>query len=244
MPQAPSVGASPVVLFEPNVVCRRVDAAHLEAPQVLLLDLVRRRLQDHLELVVFEQPVGILAESTVGRPPRGLHVGHLPGLRAQHSQKRLGVHRASPPTSMSRGWWIKQPMRGPEVREREDEILKRHDGEYSSWAVVCQRSASRSQRSAIGRATPTGPAERRPLGGVLAPPSPRGTLVDLSSFSKCVLISRRCTASSSRPARPDNSSAASRSGPAVAATPRNASASGDRSTPASGGPHCAQMKTP
>ena len=66
----------------------------LEALQVQLLHFVRRRLQDDLELMVLEQPVRVLAEPTVGRTPRRLHVGHVPRRRAEHPQKRFRVHRA------------------------------------------------------------------------------------------------------------------------------------------------------
>ena len=57
----------PVVLLEPDVVLPRVDAARLEALEVQLLHFVGRRLEDHLELVVLEQAVRVLAEPAVGR---------------------------------------------------------------------------------------------------------------------------------------------------------------------------------
>ena len=84
----------PVVLLEAQVVGAQVDAAGLEALQVQLLDLVRRRLEDHLELMVLEQAVRVLAEPAVGRAARRLHVSHVPRLRPEHAQERLGMHRA------------------------------------------------------------------------------------------------------------------------------------------------------
>ena len=84
----------PVVFLEADVVLARVDAAGLEAFEVQLLHVVGRRLEDHLELVVLEQPVRVLAEAAVGGPPRRLHVGHVPMRRAEHAQKRLRVHGA------------------------------------------------------------------------------------------------------------------------------------------------------
>jgi hypothetical protein len=62
--------------------------------QVQLLHVVRRRLEDDLELLVLEQPVRVLAEAAVGRPPGRLHVGDAPVGRAEHAQERLRVHRA------------------------------------------------------------------------------------------------------------------------------------------------------
>jgi hypothetical protein len=62
-------GRFPVVLLEAHVVGAQIDAAGLEALQVELLHLVGCRLEDDLELMVLEQPVRILAEAPVGRPP-------------------------------------------------------------------------------------------------------------------------------------------------------------------------------
>ena len=67
--------------------------ARLETLQVQLLNFVRCRLQDHLKLVMLEEPIGILAKSPVGRPPRWLHVGDAPVVRPKHPQERLRVHR-------------------------------------------------------------------------------------------------------------------------------------------------------
>ena len=79
----------PVVLLEADVVLPRVDAARLEAVEIELLHLVGRRLEDHLELVVLEQPIRVLAEAAVGRPPRRLHVGDVPVRGPEHAQERL-----------------------------------------------------------------------------------------------------------------------------------------------------------
>jgi hypothetical protein len=59
----------PVVFFEADVVLPRIDADRLEAVQIQLLHFVRRRLQDHLQLVMLEQPIRILAEASIIRPP-------------------------------------------------------------------------------------------------------------------------------------------------------------------------------
>ncbi len=133
----------PVVFLEADVVLARVDAARLEAVQVRLLHLVRRRLQDHLELVVLEQPVRVLAEAAVVGPPRRLHVGHAPGLRARARGTAFRGATVPAPTSRSSGCCSRQPCDGPERRELEDEILEGHAG------VPCQawRRRSRSTRS-------------------------------------------------------------------------------------------------
>src|SRR4051794_20328343 len=89
----PQRGRLPVVLDEADVVGQRVDAEGLDRVEVELLDVLGRRLEDNLELVVLEHPVGILPEPPVRRTPRGLHVGHVPGLgpeRAQEGRRRHG----------------------------------------------------------------------------------------------------------------------------------------------------------
>ena len=99
----------PVVLLEPDVVRAQVDAARLEALQVELLDLVGRRLEDHLELVVLEQPVRVLAEAAVGRPPRRLHVGDVPVAAGPSTRRNVSGCIVPAPISMSSGCCRRQP---------------------------------------------------------------------------------------------------------------------------------------
>ena len=94
MPHAPSVGRLPVVLLEADVVLPRVDAARFETVEIQLLHFVRRRLEDHLKLVVLEETVRVLTEASVGRPAGRLDVRHVPVRRAQHAEERLRVHGA------------------------------------------------------------------------------------------------------------------------------------------------------
>ena len=115
----------PVVLLEPDVVRAQIDAARLEALQVELLHLVGRRLQDDLELVVLEQAVRVLAEAAVRRPARRLHVGHAPVLGPEHAQKGLGVHGPGAHLDVE-GLLEEAASGGPEFRQLEDQLLKRH----------------------------------------------------------------------------------------------------------------------
>jgi len=84
----------PVVLFEPDVVLPRVDAACLKAVEVDLLHVIRRRLQDDLKLVVLEQAVRVLPKPAVVRPPGRLHVRHAPRLRSEHAKQCFRMRRA------------------------------------------------------------------------------------------------------------------------------------------------------
>jgi hypothetical protein len=90
----PQRGRLPVVFLEPDVVLAGVDPARFEAVQIELLNLVGRRLEDHLKLVVLEQAIRILAKAAVVGPPRRLDVGHAPRTRAEHAEQRFRVGRA------------------------------------------------------------------------------------------------------------------------------------------------------
>ncbi len=60
--------AFPVVLDETDVVQRRIDADGIERLQVEVLQVLRARLQDDLELIVMLQAVGVFAVAPVLRP--------------------------------------------------------------------------------------------------------------------------------------------------------------------------------
>ena len=115
----------PVVLLEAHVVLPRVDAAGLERVEVDLLDVVGRRLEDHLELVVLEQAVRVLAEAAVVGPARRLHVGDLPVLGPEHAEQRLGMRGAGADLEIER-LLDQAAARRPEGGQLEDEVLEGH----------------------------------------------------------------------------------------------------------------------
>jgi hypothetical protein len=84
-PPGADCGRLPVVVLEANVVLPEVDPTRLEAIQVDLLHIIRGWFEDDLKLVMFEQTVGILAESAVGGTPRRLHVGNIPMGGTEHA---------------------------------------------------------------------------------------------------------------------------------------------------------------
>ena len=86
--------AFPIVLDEADVVQMRIDADGGERLQVQLLQVRRRRLDDHLELVIVLQPVGIFTVAAVLRPARGLHIGGLPRFRPERAQRGRRMKRA------------------------------------------------------------------------------------------------------------------------------------------------------
>ena len=93
-PQAPSVGALPVVLDEADVVLLGVDAERAQRVEVEVLHVVGRRLQEHLVLEVVLEAEGVLAVAAVGRADRRLDVGDAPRLGAEAAQEGGRVERA------------------------------------------------------------------------------------------------------------------------------------------------------
>ena len=73
----------PVVFLESDVVLPRVDADGFETVEIDLLHFVRRRLEDHLQLVMLEQAIRILPEAAVVRAACRLDVRHVPRRRAR-----------------------------------------------------------------------------------------------------------------------------------------------------------------
>ena len=116
--------ALPVVLDEADVVQLRIDADGVERLEIELLDVRRRRLQDHLELVIVLQPVRVLAVAAVLRPARGLHVGRVPRLRPERAQRRRRMERAGADFHVV-GLQDDAALLRPEVLQRQDQALER-----------------------------------------------------------------------------------------------------------------------
>ena len=115
--------ALPVVLDETDVVQRGVDADRRQRAQVQFLEVGRRRLHDHLELVVVLHPVRVLAVAPILRAARGLHIGCVPGLRAQRAQGRGGMERARAHFHVV-GLQDEAALAGPIVLQGQDQFLK------------------------------------------------------------------------------------------------------------------------
>jgi hypothetical protein len=138
------------VLLEP-------DAKPLEAPQVGLLNVRRRRLENDLELQVLAQPERVLAVPAVGRPPRRLDIGAPPGIGAEDLQERRRVHGTRAHGHVV-GLLDQAPLLLPERQEIRDQPLEREHVrrkfippetpvETANSADVIRRS--KSQRSKV-----------------------------------------------------------------------------------------------
>ena len=124
--QAPSAKrrAFPVVLDEADVVLFRVDADRAQGTQIQVLNVVRRGLHDHLELVVMLHAIGVLAVATVGRTAARLNVGRAPGAGAQGTKGRCGMERARPHLVVVRLHDNATLIR-PIMLQRQDHVLER-----------------------------------------------------------------------------------------------------------------------
>ena len=71
----------------------RFDAEAFKAFQIKLLNVVRRRLHDDLELIMLIEPIRILAVAPVRRTAGGLHISDVPRLRTEYPEERGRVHR-------------------------------------------------------------------------------------------------------------------------------------------------------
>ena len=101
----------------------RVDADPPEAFQIEVEHIGRRRLHDHLQLVVMLQPVGVLAVAPVLGPARGLHIDRVPGLGAERAQSGGGMERAGAHFHIV-GLQHHAALLAPELLESEDQVLK------------------------------------------------------------------------------------------------------------------------
>ena len=116
--------ALPVVLDEAHVVLGRVQANGCERPKVEVLGVDRGRLEEHLELVVVLQAVGVLAIATVSRTAARLRIAGAPGGGAKRAQERGSVEGARTNLGVVRlhdGAALVSPV----VLKGEDHVLER-----------------------------------------------------------------------------------------------------------------------
>ena len=150
-PQAPSVGLSQSSSTK-RMSCRcRIDADRGERFQIELLEVRRRRLQDHLELVVVLQPVRVLAVAAVLRPARGLHIGRVPRLGPERAQRGRRMEGAGAHFHVI-GLQDHAALIRPEALQRQDQALERAFRAHMGRQGVHRRI--RSSRGVLKRAGP------------------------------------------------------------------------------------------
>jgi hypothetical protein len=62
--------------------------------EIQLLDIVRRRFQHDLKLIVVLQAIRVFAVAAIRRTAAGLHIGGIPSFRSDGAQKSGGVKSA------------------------------------------------------------------------------------------------------------------------------------------------------
>jgi len=75
-------------------VFERIDADGLQAFEIKFLNVFRRGLHNHLELVVTLQAVGVFAVAPVGGAATGFDYRHIPWFGTQRAQKGMRIHGA------------------------------------------------------------------------------------------------------------------------------------------------------
>jgi hypothetical protein len=75
---------------------QRVQPQGPEAVQVDLLDILGGGLHDHLVLIIMLEAVGIFSVTPVCRPPGGLYIRHVPGLRPQGPEQSMRIEGSGP----------------------------------------------------------------------------------------------------------------------------------------------------
>ena len=179
-PQAPSVGLSQ------SSSTKRISWAsgsmpdRSEALEIEILQILRRRLEDHLELVVVLQAIGVLAVTAVGRPARGLDIGRAPWLGAERAQRRGGMEGAGADLDVV-GLQEDAALLGPEALQDQDQFLKarramrahrnsipERTGADNSMALESVKDGGRASAPAPGRRSGSLPRDRsrRRSGGI------------------------------------------------------------------------------
>ena len=126
----------PIVLHKPDVVFLRIDAQLLEAFQIEALNIVGRRFQHDLVLVVVLHAVGIFPVPAISWTAAGLRIRSTPGFRPEGTEERSGMECARAHFQII-GLVDDTPAVGPKTMQGENEVLEIHRMSRSSrWLLV------------------------------------------------------------------------------------------------------------
>jgi hypothetical protein len=112
-----------------------INAKPGKAVEIQLLDVVRRRFEHDLILIVVLHAVWIFAVAAVRRSTTRLRVGRTPGLRTERSQKGGGMEGAGPHLQVI-GLLDYASIVGPKPVECEDKFLEGHEAVQPSFRGV------------------------------------------------------------------------------------------------------------
>ena len=135
----------PVVLDEAHIVLREVQPDRFERADIKIDDVLGRRLEDYLKLVVVLHAIRVLAIAPVLGAARGLNVRGAPWLGADGAKERRRVRRARAHFHVER---LQQRalLAVPVLLQREDDLLKR---QHEDPVGKCGRSRVRCRASRV-----------------------------------------------------------------------------------------------
>ena len=117
----------PVILDKADIVLLQVEAEGFQRAEIEVENVVRRRFEHDLILIVVLHAVGVLAITTVLGAARGLNIGGFPGLGAERAQKGRGVAGAGADFHIV-GLEQGAPLFVPVTLETQNDFLKcRHE---------------------------------------------------------------------------------------------------------------------
>ena len=126
----------------------QVNADGPQGFEIKLLDVLWRRLQDHLKLHVLVKPVGVIAITSVSGTARGLHISHAIRTRPEHPQKSLRGHGAGAHFRVIRLLQDTATLR-PEILEAQNQFLEGGRVGVGHEVTNLAEEAVRTQHSAI-----------------------------------------------------------------------------------------------
>ena len=100
-----------------------IDSHGGERFQIDVLDVGRRRFQNHLHLVMLFEAIGIFAVAPVGGTARRFDIGDLVWFGTEHAKKRFRMHGAGADFNIVRLLQHAASL-PPEIQQRLDEVLK------------------------------------------------------------------------------------------------------------------------
>ncbi len=129
-----------------------VNAERFQTVEIQVLNIVGRRFQDYLKLIIVLEAKRVLAVAAVSGPAARLHVSRPPRFRPERAQKRSRMKGARPHGRII-GLHNRAALTRPVMLERQYQILEIHVfcGHLDCLPVLCGgKYSALFQRQAVG----------------------------------------------------------------------------------------------